>query len=101
MFNHWKEILNNEIIRTNHDDAFYDFLIYLNGYLPQSCSEYSCGKCFIHPPAPALHGSIGCANAVQATVINVEVFKTIYNCFPCFNYYKTNENLIIKRKDTK
>jgi len=101
MLKHWEDLLNNDIIATNHDDAFYDFLIYLNGYLPQTSSKYHCMECTRHIYTPALHGSIGCANATQATIVNIETFKLLYDCFPCLNYYKTNKEISIGRPITE
>lgn len=91
MLRHWEELLCEEIINTNHDDAFYDFLVYLNGYLPESCSEYPTQK-FEHCKSitPALHGSIGCYSAFDATKINMKKFSERYSDFPTYNYFQTN-----------
>lgn len=91
MFNHWEDILDEEIIKTNHDDAFYDFLVFLNGYIPEKCTECFTDE-FKHPftTTPSLHGTIGCANAIKATTINIKKFKNKFKTDPCYNYFKTN-----------
>lgn len=100
MFNHWDEILNDDIIKTNHDDCFYDFLIWLNGYAPKICTA-SPTKNFDSPfeKTPALHGSIGCEKATPSTQINIKRFKEVFNDIPCYNYFNTNT--LIKKAAVK
>lgn len=91
MLKHWDELICDEIVNTNHDDAFYDFLLWLNGYTPQRCSAcatetFKSG----FERTPALHGSLGCANAPQATIINIKRFKQLYKTMPTFNYFNGN-----------
>lgn len=91
MFKHWDELICEDIIKTNHDDAFYDFLIWLNGYIPQVCS--SCATSTFQNPfehTPALHGTLGCATCPEATFLNIKRFKEVYKEFPTFNYFGGN-----------
>lgn len=96
MLKHWEEILCPEIIATNHDDAFYDFMCWLNGYTPESCTQNNTHGIF--QSSTALHGSIGgCSNPVKATIINSIAFSNKFHTVPSFNYFKTNTN---RPKDT-
>lgn len=93
MLKHWDELICEEIINTNHDDAFYDFLLWLNGYVPQCCTTCAT-ETFVSKfeKTPALHGSLGCANAPQATIINIKRFKQLYKTLPTFNYFNGNRS---------
>ena len=41
MFNKWNKFVTQEIIDTNNDDRTYLTLLWLNGYLNKSCSQWS------------------------------------------------------------
>lgn len=88
MFNNWEKLLNKDIIDTNHDDAFYCFLSWLNGWLPESCSEFDAYS--ISPLAEdetSIHGQLGCHGPKPATLISIERFKKVFNATPKYNYF--------------
>jgi len=94
MFNHWAELLNDEIIKTNHDDAFYCFLAWLNGYTPECCSEMDSRTLeTLAENETAIHGCVGCYGPKAATEINIKRFKDVFKTLPRYNFFKTNLNI--------
>ena len=92
MFNNWEKLLNKEIIATNHDDAFYCFLCWLNGWVPESCSEFDSASIdVLSVPETSLHGSLGCAGPIEATKTNVKKFIDTFKVVPYYNFFRTNK----------
>ena len=92
MFKHWDELLCPEVINTNHDDAFYCFLCWLNGYVPESCSEFDSKSLeLLAAEETSLHGHLGCAGPVAATQTNVVKFLKLYKVLPHYNFFRTNK----------
>lgn len=88
MFNNWEKILNEDIIKTNHDDAFYCFMSWLNGWLPECCTEFDAYS--ISPLAEdetSIHGQLGCEGPKPATLINIKRFKEVFNAKPKYNFF--------------
>ena len=104
MFRNWEKLLNDEIINTTHDDAFYCFMSWLNGWVPESCSEFDSFTIDdLAEEETSIHGNIGCAGPIEATRINIKRFKEVYKTAPCYNFFKTNTKLkqVEKKKDTR
>ena len=91
MFKNWDRLLNDEIIDTKHDDAFYCFMAWLNGWTPESCRKFdSFTLDTLAEHETSIHGAIGCYGPVEATRVSIKRFKEVYKMAPCYNFFKTN-----------
>ncbi len=100
MFNNWEKLLNDEIIATRHDDAFYCFLAWLNGYIPECCSQMDSHTLEeLSKTETAIHGNVGCLGPKAVTELNIKRFKEVFKVSPYYNFFKTNPHP--KKPETK
>lgn len=90
---HWDELIDNEILMGKHDDCFYNFMFWLNGYVVESiCKDKTCGFTLDGDQvAPLTNGTpwqIIKAEAAENLKFLINKFKNKFNQEAKFGFFR-------------